>query len=616
MWRLFWIIVISYFVEGRSRLLPSNDRTDEGPVADILRKVLQTSRANDALLVLRDSLLDGRANDILGKIAATTTQHVPALYVNADRMESEFQVSSWAMSRDLVVYIYVSGRGPDIVEGELVAEDTKRLIHDRARPKVLVLMILRRPCQDLAALFRAMWSRKILDAIVVEHIKSEYSDECSTIVHRYNPFTDSHTKEPYSADITWFVGDFPNMQGYPLVYAFTRRPPYSDIVSTSKGHELKGVDKILNEILADKMNFTSVPKVITEAIYFQRMPNGSQYGILMDISSGKYDALLITLPIWGKLRDVIRYTVQYTDPFFTENWCFVVPKLIAKRSFMTGTATRLLLMSFSIVGIFWLCSRFMKFNPDRWYFLRIVGIILAASFPPIPARLHERIIFLSILAVSASYSSMLFAELTSIGFESDRYVQFDHLEDLTNSDLVLMMHENLRDIIELYGNEFFEYNIRKSGKRIVKISSTDICLKDLLTHQNVSCLVNEDWAKLIAVNNMRNGKTVIKTTKLCYLSLPAGNVFSAGSPYVNRVSDLLLRLVSGGIRDKWYRDYLRNETKETALQMNRDHADFKYVSVYPTIYVLTTGYSISALVFIGELIWKYFDINLNLRLFR
>lgn len=614
MWRFFRIIVISYFVESQRRFPPPSDRTGEDPFADILRKVLQTSRANDALLILRGSPIDGRANDILGKIAATTTRHVPALYVNADRMEPEFQVSSWAMSRDLVVYIYVSGRGPDIVEGEHVAEDTKRFIHDRARPKVLVLMILRRPCHDLAALFRAMWSRKILDAIVVEHFEPEYADECSTIIHRYNPFTDSHTKEPYSANVTWFVDDFPNMQGYPLVYAFTRRPPYSDIVLTSKGQVLKGVDKILNEILADKMNFTGVPKVITGAKYFQRMPNGSQYGILMDISVGKYDALLITLPLWGSLRDVIRFTVQYTNPFFIENWCFVVPKLIAKRSFMTGTATRLLLMNFSIVGIFWLCSKFMKFNPDRWRFLRIVGIILASSFPPVPARLHERIIFLSILAVSASYSSMLFAELTSIGFESDRYVQFDHLKDLTNSDLVLMMHENLWDIIELFNNE---YNIRKSGKRIVKISSTDICLKDLLTHQNVSCLVNEEWAKLIAVNNMRNGKTVIQTTKLCYLSLPVGNVFSAGSPYVKRVSDLLLELVSGGIRDKWYRDYLRNESKEMALQMNRDHADFKYVSVYyPTIYVLTTGYSISALVFIGELIWKYFDINLNLRLFR
>lgn len=610
MWRrLFWTIVLSCLVESQSRLPPPNDRSGEDLFADILSKVLQTSRVNDVLLILRDSLLRGQADGALDKIAAATTQHVPTLYVNANRTEPEFQISSRAMSRDLVVYIYVSGRGPDIIEGELVAEDTKRFIHDRARPKVLVLMILRRPCRNLTALFRAMWSKKILDAIVVEYFKSEHSDECSTIVHRYNPFTDSHTEEPYSTDITWFSDDFPNMHGYPLVYAFTRRPFYSDIVSTPNGLELKGVDKIVSEILADKMNFTGVPKIITEPTYFHRMPNGSEHGIMTDISAGKYDALLITMPMWGNIHTV-RFTVQYTDPVLVENWCFVVPKLLVKRNFTTGTAIRLLLINFLIVGIFWLCSRCMKFNSDRWHFLRIIGIILTASFPPAPVKLHERIIFLSVLAVSASYSSMLFAELTSTGVESNRYVRFDHLQDLINSDLVLMIHENLRDIIKLYNN-VFEYHIRKSGKRVLKIPSTDICLKNLLMHQNVSCFVHEDWAKLIVVNNMRDSKTVIKMTKLCYLSPPIGNVFSEGSPYIKRVSDLLLMLVSGGIRDKWYREYLRNETKETTFQMNRNDTEFKYVSVfYPTVYVLTTGYSMSALVFISELIWKYFGINL------
>lgn len=601
--------MLSCLIESQSRFPPPNDCSGKDFFADILSKVLQTSRVNNVLLILRDSLLGEQADDTLDRIVAATTQHVPTLYINANRTEPEFQISSRSMSRDLVVYVYILGRGPGIIEDELVAEDTKRFIHDRTRPKVLVLMILRRPYHNFAALFRAMWSKKILDAVVVEYLKSEHSDKCSMIVHRYNPFTDSHTEEPYSTNVTWFSDDFPNMHGYPLVYAFTRRPSYSDVVSTSKGLELKGVDKILNEILADKMNFTGVPKIITEPIYFQRMPNRSEYGIMTDISSGKYDALLITMPMWGNIHTV-RYAIQYTDPVLVENWCFVVPKLLIKQNFTTGTAIQLLLINFSIVGIFWLCSRCMKFNSDRWHFLRIIGIILTASFPPTPVKLHERIIFLSILAVSVSYSSMLFAELTSIGFESNCYAQFDHLQDLINSNLVMMIHENLRDIIKLYNN-VFEHHIRKSGKKILKISSTDICLKDLLMHQNVSCFVHEDWAKLIAVNNMRDSKTMIKMTKLCYLSPPIGNVFSEGSPYIKRVSELLLMLVSGGIRDKWYREYLRNETKETTFQTNRNNTEFKYVSVfYPTIYVLTTGYSISALVFIGELIWKYFDIKL------
>jgi len=176
-----------------------------------------------------------------------------------------------------------------------------------------------------------------------------------------------------------------------------------------------------------------------------------------------------------------------------------------------------------------------------------------------------------------------------------------------NSDLVLMMQENVPDVIKL--NNVFGYHILKSGKKILKVSTIEICLKDLLMYQNVSCFMNDNWAELIAINNIRNGETVIMTTKLCYLSPPVAAVFSEGSPYIKRVSDLFLMLTSGGIRDKWRREYLRNETRKS-FQLEQDHAKFKYISVfYPTIYVLITGYSVSAFTFIGELIWKRFYIN-------
>ncbi|XP_070521130.1 uncharacterized protein [Cardiocondyla obscurior] len=475
-------------------------------------------------------------------------------------------------------------------------------------------MILRRPCRNLAAFFRAMWSKKILDAIVVEYLKPGRSDKRPATVHRYDPFTDSHTEEPYSsASTTWFADDFPNMRGYPLVYAFPRRPPYSDVVTTPRGYESKGLDKILTDILANKMNFTGVPEIITNPTYFQKTHNGSQYGLMMDVTFGKYDAILTTLPMSGKVPG-IQHTVQDTYPLLIENWCFAVPKLIAKQDFAVGTAIRLLLINFSIIGVFWLCARFMKFGSGTWNFLRIIGMILAASFPPAPKKLHERVIFLSVLAVSVSYSSMLFVELTSVGFENN-YAQFDCVEDLLKSDLTPVIHKDIWNLMQLFNNDF-KGPLHKSGKKILHTSGSEVCLRELIMHQNVSCFVYEDWAKLTAVKNMRNGKTVMKTTKLCYWSPLAVKVFSPGSPYVKRVDDLFLMLWSGGIRDKWYREYLRNETKATAFETHRDHSDIPRVSVFhPIIYVLTTGYLISAVVLIGELIWKYFDINLNLSLF-
>lgn len=605
---LFWTIVFSCLVETRSCFSTLTNRSDKDFFVDILNKVLQTSRAKDVLLVLRNSLLDGQAGDILDKILAATSRRVPTLYVNADQTEPS-RVSSCGMSRDLVVYIYVSEREPDIVEGELVAEDMNRLIHDRVRPKVLVLMILRRPCRNLITLFRAMWSRNILDAIVVEYSGvSEYS----TIVHRYNPFTDSQNDEPYSVDTVWFTEDFPNMHGYPLVYAFTRRLPYSDIVSANKAEQkLKGIDVSIINILADKMNFTGIPKITEENKYFRRMSNGTPFGIFIDVGSKKYDALMVTLPMMGNVyQDTPPPAIQFTYPFFYENWCFVVPRLLVKQNF-TSIAFRLLVLNFSIVGIFWLCSRLMKFNPSEWHFVKIVGIMLGVSFPPVSTKLHERIILLSIFAVYACYSSTLFIELTSISFKSNLYVEYDHLQDLIDSDFALMMDENMKTIIMQF-NSAFSQEVYKSGKKITTFIHIDLCLKDLLMYRNVTCFMQANRAEMLAVNNMQNDESLLQTTKLCYLSPPVGYVFQEGSPYIKRVSDLFLMLIEGGFCDKWFREFLWNETRESTIQTNQHQMNSMCVNVYYSmIYVLITGYSISALVFICELIWKQFNINLN-----
>lgn len=609
--RLFWTIVFSCLIETQSRFSTFNNRSGKDFFVDILSKVLQTSRVKDVLLVLRNSLLDGQESDILDKIFATTSRRVPSLYVNADQTEPS-RVSSCGMSRDLVVYIYVSEREPDIVEGELVAEDVRRLIQDRVRPKVLVLMILRRPCRNLVTLFRAMWSRNILDAIVVEYSGvSEYSDEYSTIVHRYNPFTDSRNDEPYSVDTVWFTEDFPNMHGYPLVYVFTRRLPYSDIVSATE-QKLKGLDKTLINIMADKMNFTGIPKIITEqSKYFGRMSNGTPFGIFMDVGFKKYDALMNTMPMWGNVYQDTPPAIQYTYPFYRENWCFLVPKLHVKQNF-TSIAFQLLVLNFSIVGIFWLCSRLMKFNSSEWHLVKIVGFMLGISFPSVSTKLHERIILLSIFAVYACYSSTLFIELTSISFKNKLYVQYDHLQDLINSNLTLMMDQNTQTIIAQF-NSALLHQIYKSGKKITTFSHTDLCLKDLLMYQNVTCFMEGNLARMIAINNMQNDESILKITKLCYLSPPVGYIFQEGSPYVNRVSDLFLMLTEGGFCIKWFREFMWNETKESTIQINRHQTNSTYTDVYYSmIYILITGYSISALVFIGELIWKQFNIHLNL----
>lgn len=601
------ILFIYCLAEGR--FSPLNDHVNEGDLlADIVVKVLQASPTRDVLLILRDSPPDDRADDILGKISAATARRVPIFYVNARWAELEFQVSSWALSRDLLVYIYVSQREPDIVEGELIADDLRRFVYTHNRPKVLVLMILRQSSLDLEVFFQALWSRNILNVIVVGYHRS---NEQSTTVHRYDPFTDSLTAEPYSANTTeWFTDDFPDMQGYPLLYLYLRRPPYSDTVLTSTGEtwELKGVDLMTVQTLADKMNFNDIAKVLSHNVYFETHPNGTTTGILPDLISGRYDALFTTLPIF--LDD----EVQFTDTIHVETWCFVVPRLPVQKNFFafSDTGIRLFITSFSIIGISWLCAKFMKLDPNRWHPLSIIGIMLASSFPPAPTRIHERIVFLSIFAACARYSSSFFGELTSLSLESNHHVRFDCLSDLINSDLTLMIFSDMTDIVTQDEAFLESHDTDKKMKIMTRIGD---CLEAMLMHQNVSCFMERGWAKLAVVNNMRDGQSMLRITKLCYLWLPTGYIFPKGSPYINRVNDLLLMLKESGIRDMWQRVYLRNETRETSENnmVNHDRMNFTYVGVFqPMLSVLKFGYFISILVFFGELIWGQLHVELRL----
>ncbi|XP_067207431.1 uncharacterized protein [Linepithema humile] len=456
-----------------------------------------------------------------------------------------------------------------------------------------------------------MWSRKILDTIVVEYSRSKCYAEYSTIIHRYNPFTDCHTVEPYSTHITWFTDNFPNMQGYPFGYAFMYRPPYSDFKLTLTGVEIKGVDKILSETLADKMNYTGMIKIVPKNVPFlNKRPNGTVYGIIPEVAAGKYDALLTTTAMIKNIYPISPLQ-QYSYPLLIDNWCVVAPKLV-KKNMNSNSVINLFVINFSIVGIFWLCSRLMKFNPSRWHPLNIISMILATSLPPAPTTFRERLIYLSVLTVYACYSSVLFIELTSTNVKGNRYVEFNNLQDVIDADLTLMVHLETLKVIRRDDIDF-EQQFRISSKKILNVTQLDICLQDLLIYQNVSCLLTDSLAKLVAVSNMQNGETTIMMTELCYISSSLSYMFPKESPYVKRISNIILMLVEGGFRDKWYRDFLRNETRESTFQSNRHQMDSMYVNIFNSlIYILITGYSISVFVFIGELISKYVDINLNL----
>lgn len=196
------------------------------------------------------------------------------------------------------------------------------------------------------------------------------------------------------------------------------------------------------------------------------------------------------------------------------------------------------------------------------------------------------------------YSSNLYGDQATAVIRTLTEVEYKSYEELDRSGLTPVVKNELMNLIFISDDQSF---LRLKRKTVVIHNAIDYCY-DLLKHGNISCFLESNMANIISFTNMRGDKPIIKICKeLCYAKSAIGYTFHKHSPYMDRVTDTMIRLQMSGIRDKWHFDYIGKytpkKTHSDIIGEPNDHLD-KLSLIYTIVY----GYFISLLAIFVQII--------------
>ncbi|KAG7210187.1 hypothetical protein KM043_011744 [Ampulex compressa] len=563
-------------------------------VTHIFQDFLNATQAHSASLVIQDRLRT--EEPLLNEITRTISRTIPmtSLYFN-DSPPTSIPPPVMATSSTLILYIYNSNTPPDSSEIKTITDTMRLLVYNDHRQKILLTIILTSESNDFRKLFEHAWTLHFLDLTILE---LSITDTSRSSIHIYNPFTRTYGIETYSRNIEWFPYKLKNLHGYPIRVDVLSRPAHSSLKRNSQGYPMRyrGPDARALKIFSQKMNFTVLYYSRLEEFVEMKMANKTILGHMGYLQSGYIQMLATTVP-YVSLPSFMN--IMRARSVTTERWCPVVPLAYVQQGIDTYQVLALLAFTMAIVTIFWLVCVLMDFQGPLRRPMKIFGSLISVSLPREPRMPAERILFLAVLLVSAIYSSSLHAALMKSNIKGPVQVKYRTVEELLHSGLVAVVHNVLYDFT--FSNKkgaFLEFK-----ERAMQVHSMDECVQYLLMHRNVTCFMEESMATAMIYETTHDGKPRMERTDLCYWIPPNGYIFHRYSPYIEPISDMMIRTTESGIRDRWYIDYL-GELKPTEADREPEEEDTTKESLKNVlINISCCGCLLGSLVFLGEKGW-------------
>ncbi|XP_076173319.1 uncharacterized protein LOC143149634 [Ptiloglossa arizonensis] len=544
----------------------------------IVQEVLRAVKPTDVQFIVQD--LIGRKCDIIDEIYISVSRTLPTSCISLNESIPAKLPSFRAHRSTLIFYVYVSRSSPDFQETENII---RVIVHDDTRPNVLLITILNEN-GNFQLLLEQMWQKRILYATILE-LSESHGQITATKIHRYNPFTNVYEQQPYTTSVEWFPNRVTNLHGYPVNVHLINRLGYMNVTWNSQGYlvTLEGPDAKVLKTISRALNFTFVAKP-TKVL-------GKAFHLL---SSGTVDMMVTSMPF---LPSSNLSHLSYNLPVSFEKWCPVVPITRKQKNYVTQAFLGIA-MNCIIVLVFWATSILLKFDLKEWKPLRIFGLIISASTPIKATRLVEKIVFFMIIFVSYISSSNLYVDVTSASLRVSSEIDYTNFNELYESGLVPVFKTVLINLTYTDDDEAFA----KLKRKAIGINSLSKCIDYLAMYRNVTCLVETKMANMLLCTHTRRGEPIMKICKnLCYANPPAGYLFYKHSPYIDRVTNIILRMESAGIRKMWYIHRVGHIPPRMTHLLNIDNTN-NHPIVFNLIYIMGCGYLISILTFFGEII--------------
>ena len=501
---------------------------------------------------------------------------------------------------------------------ELQATDTTDFLNQlstpKTRPKCLMITLSKRGKLSYHKLLHNMWSNYFLDFTILEI--EENQDKAGsllwnryrlvTTLYNFNPFTEIYNNQKYTRKIKLFPNKLLDLNGFEMKVGSFDLPPYLYVERNSSGYPIKvsGPDALFAKALSKQMNFR-ISEIPSQDVWFGRWHcNDESQRTAFAYLLGNNSIRFITNQ-GGTVPNCEGGSVdsQITGSVF---YCALIPILPAKKTKDAASPTTKWIYLAILVFLIRIITILMNFDNDIWPWLEILRASLGFSTPREPSKLSERIVFVSVFIAFSIFSCNIFAMLTETKLTKKLEMPIDTLAELIRTNLVPVTTENNLDVMREQTDPVMQELARKSS---IVLDNQD-CIDMLVQGKNVACIIRESTA-LIAIRKHRdaNNDPVMKILKERVFLPPKVIYFEPNSPYVRQVDVIILRLIQSGLIYHW-----EKQSSAPSRKSNRWDIEEEIESVevlVPLIFFITFGCTLSILVFICELLVKYFDNRIH-----
>ncbi|XP_033222843.1 uncharacterized protein LOC117176696 [Belonocnema kinseyi] len=460
-----------------------------------------------------------------------------------------------------------------------------------------------------------MWSERYLDVTIFQLAMKTTGNgpfqnirKVEAMVHTFNPFISVYEKLPYTRQIQWFPDKLQNMYGYNLTGGFVHMPPYSKGKYDKKGHlvDYSGADLLTFNCLSKVLNFSaSIVSSADAKVGISSYKNKSASGMIGKCSINEINIFITTLLPFTLLKQTFLERTRMLD---WESLYAVVPifsgteKVVSKS---TSYSTLLVLLIISVV--IYVSAHLLKFDAHQWDLFNILQVLLGMPAPQEPTSAASRIFYISVIVFSFAYSSSFFGGLTSTNLKITTQMELNTFKDLENSGLVIMLHPNIFQAIFSEAEDSL-YNLRMKSSKEEMAHRT--CGQFLSKYKNVSCIM--PGARAVAMAEFfkdDSGYFQMKVMKQHFLCSQTVMVLEKGSPYVERIDQVIIRMVESGLRKKWTGEYSRDLSLSGGTLENHQDPEFKTIGSVINLrrrllFISIHGYLLSMVVFIVEILFR------------
>lgn len=490
----------------------------------------------------------------------------------------------------------------------------KELSATKEITKFLLISLSMESNEIFEIIFQYTWKKQIVDITILEipncdikinTILKDCSEEIP-IIHQFNPFLNLFKHEPYSSKTQWFPIIMKNLYGYPIKVAVVNDPPFS-LVKYNEKLEVKsmsGPDILVMKALESKMNFTA--KIQLHLIGYEEIRNGSIDELFKLLESDKIDLLAHVNPHY---TEDITENAYRTGVLFIDELCALVPIQKEAKVPLSLSALEAIIISTTIVISFWIPAFLLNFDRSCWSIFVIFRVLFGISVNKRPLITSQRILYTFLMLISFSYSSNIYASLTSVSMDIDHEIEYRNYDDLAKSPLTPIISKYL------YEKTFSESEgaILELKHKVENTTNIWKCPFKAERNKSITCLMGKLESE-IYLSSKKSKRQTLKLSKVCFWSDSYTFLLRKGSPLRRAFKKIFLIFSAIGLHSKWYKKHAEMEVSDDIIENTVEELLIPSETLLEQLTaILLFGYIASGTAFIGEIICNKILNNWKMR---